>query len=368
MKGYTFRWKYLLFSFFVAIVFLLGLEMLSRAIFYQRHGRYVLSLQSNIVALKNLWRKSQAEKKVEQTIEELKELGLQADVTQGLAPKEIHGKLLQALYSDAGRDVLKKFRREYEETFAAFVSETEKVQTKFCVLYLPFRNSEQGTLHNRGFFQELAQKYQVDYIDCTDEFLKFPLDQTTLLPENAHLSRFGNKLVVQQLLEYIDRHTWYRSQVTFPQHPERLGDLKSSQSRIWNIRPDMPYQVVTNVQGFRMNYNLTFPKKKQRILVLGDSFTFGPYLANHHCYPNLLDAHYPDKEVINAGVAGYTITDELSFFMEKAKYVEPDITILQVLENDISDLFYFRRNEFDRKHRTFTPSTEEMELMRQLSG
>jgi len=53
---------------------------------------------------------------------------------------------------------------------------------------------------------------------------------------------------------------------------------------------------------------------------------------------------YSDKEVINAGVAGYTITDEVSLFVERAKYVEPDITILQVLDNNLHDLLYFKRN------------------------
>jgi hypothetical protein len=50
--------------------------------------------------------------------------------------------------------------------------------------------------------------------------------------------------------------------------------------------------------------------------------------------------------------------------MERAKYVEPDITIIQVLENDIPDLFYFERNEFDRKKRTFQPSQAELDLMK----
>jgi lysophospholipase L1-like esterase len=130
----------------------------------------------------------------------------------------------------------------------------------------------------------------------------------------------------------------------------------------------MPYQVITNIQGLRMEYDLTFPKQKQRILILGDSFTFGPYLSNHHCYPNLLDKKYSDKEIINAGKAGYTVTDEVSLFMERAKYVEPDITVLQVLENDIEELFYFLKNQYNRKGRTFKPSQEEIELMQQLTG
>ena len=112
-----------------------------------------------------------------------------------------------------------------------------------------------------------------------------------------------------------------------------------------------------------MDYNLTFPKKKQKILILGDSYTFGPYLPNYHVYPNLLDKKYSDKEIINAGVAGYTITDESSLFMERAKCVEPDITVLQVLDRDLHDLFYFKRNQFDRNGKVHTPSRLEEEFL-----
>ena len=45
-------WQYLLFSLMVGMIFLLLLEMISRVIFYQRHGQYSFALQGNIVAIK----------------------------------------------------------------------------------------------------------------------------------------------------------------------------------------------------------------------------------------------------------------------------------------------------------------------------
>jgi lysophospholipase L1-like esterase len=368
MNAKTDHWKYLLFSLTVATVLLFCLEMISCALFYQRHGRYPLALQGNIVAIKNLWLEARAEKQVKQTIEELQKRGLQADKDRGLAPKEIRVKLFKALYSDKGKKVLNKFRREYEETFATLVRKAKKIRSKLCILYIPQDNYKQSILYNRDFYRELAEKYHVDYIDCTKEFLKYPVDWVTLLPKNGHLSRFGNKLIAEKVSEYIEKYTDYRSNFAFQQRPPRFGDLKPNQNRVWNIMPEMPYRVITNTQGLRMNYDLTFPKQKQRILILGDSYTFGPYLPNFHCYPNLLDKKYLDKEIINAGIAGYTITDEVSLFIEGSRYVEPDITILQVLENDIEGLFYFLKNQYDREGRTFTPSQEEIELMQQVSG
>ena len=65
-------------------------------------------------------------------------------------------------------------------------------------------------------------------------------------------------------------------------------------------------------------------------------------------------------------MAGYTITDQLSLFREKAEYIEADITILQFNDNDIYDLFYFKRNQFDRKRTIWNPSPQESILIQNL--
>jgi lysophospholipase L1-like esterase len=361
------RWQYVVFSLILGLGLFLGLEVLSRIVHYQRHGTFPFALQGNVVALKNLWSEFEAERRVEHTIEELEELGLQADEERGLAPKEVRVKLMKALYSEQGQTLLNMFRNDYEETFATLVQETEKIQTKLLMLYIPQDNYKNSRLPNREFYRQVAAKYHVEYIDCTEEFLKYPVDWITLLPENGHLSRFGNHIVAEHVAPYLEKYSDYRSPHTFRHHPERFGDLKPHQDRIWNVMRIMPYRVITNSQGLRMEYDLMFPKQKQRILVLGDSYTFGPFLANHHCYPNILDSTYPDREIINAGIAGYTITDEVSLFQERAKYAEPDITILQVLENDIEGLFYFVKNQYDREGRTFTPSDKEKALIQHLS-
>ena len=128
----------------------------------------------------------------------------------------------------------------------------------------------------------------------------------------------------------------------------------------------MPYRVVVNSQGLRMDRDLQFPKKKPHILCLGDSVTFGPYLPNHDTYPGLLQQKYPDKEVINAGICSYTIVDEVSLLKQRAKYCEPDIIILQVLDNDLSDFFYFKRQIFARDRQDYKPTPQEKEYFTRL--
>ncbi len=284
-------------------------------------------------------------------------------------PKEAN--VVQALYSEQGKQLLDEFKAKYEENFQKLSQETFAIGAKLIVLYLPSDGYENSELlvyskQNREFFQALAKKYNADYLDLTDIFFQYPVDFITLLPENDHLSRLGNQIVVQELGGALEKYNNQKSDFHFSKRPKILGDLSPNDNTVWGYGPTMPYRVVTNKQGFRMDYDLNFPKQKQRILVLGDSFTFGPYLNNHDTYPVLLNKKYPDKEVINAGIASYTIEDEAFLFLERAKFAEPDIVILQVLDNDITGFFASSRNKFNRKKINVMPSKVEIEFLNQL--
>ncbi|MBN2301291.1 MAG: hypothetical protein JXN60_02115 [Lentisphaerae bacterium] len=343
--------KYVIFALFPAMALLFCTELALRMIFYQQQSKYTFALSEMKDNIQHLF----FEQRVKQAVAGTEDV-----------PQEIRSKLFEALYKEEGHAVLTKFQKEYEQQFAALVQEANAIRTKLLVLYIP----SSPNVHDpamaicRKFYQELAIRYQVDYLDLTEDWYDYPIEWSTLLPENSHLSRFGNRRIVEKLSAYLDQYSAYRSPIKFDQRPSVLGDLNPNMNAIYTVKPEMVYRVISNKQGFRMEHDLTFPKEQQRILVLGDSFTFGPYLPNWHCYPNLLDKQYADKEVINAGIAGYTITDEASLFMGRAKYVEPDITILQVLDNDLLGLFYFMRNQFDRKQPgTFHPSQEESDLI-----
>ena len=51
--------------------------------------------------------------------------------------------------------------------------------------------------------------------------------------------------------------------------------------------------------------------------------------------------------------------DEVSLLKQRAKYCEPDIIILQALDNDLLDFFYFRRQIFARDKGDFKPTPQE---------
>jgi lysophospholipase L1-like esterase len=125
--------------------------------------------------------------------------------------------------------------------------------------------------------------------------------------------------------------------------PTGLGDLVPNQDGLWIVWFHRPYNVQTDSVGFR---NTEEPSDSAlQILAVGDSQTFGPYLANEDTWPawsqDYLRQHYgktKDVRVFNAGIAGYTILDELAYLREKGIRLKPKLVVLGVFENDISDL------------------------------
>lgn len=348
----------------VFVVMVLGFELLLRAFYYQQHARtdepLAILAAKRTISEKRV--RKQATKQIESLLEELGVAG--SDMNE--LPEEFQRKLHRALYSIDGTEVLKEFEKQYEDYFSEFLNCARGIDARVVLLYIPsgdFKGSwENRHRHCVHFFSVLAQKHRVDMIDLTDTLSQYLEEDVTLQPENGHLSRFGNHLVARELADYLSESV-HSSSWAADERPRLLGDLEPSKNEIWQIVPSMPYRVITNKQGLRMKGDLQFPKTNQRILVLGDSFTFGPYLENHDCYPNILDTMLRDKTVINAGICGYSIPDELSLFMEKARFSEPDIVILQVLDNDLHDLFYFHRNIYNRQHTQFAPTAAERKLL-----
>ena len=269
------------------------------------------------------------------------------------------------LYEPRNREMLEHLEAQYERYFLKLKQEVEGIQAKFVLLYIPYVDyTHSYTLGpSRRFFQRLADKHGVDFVDVTEEFLKYPPEVVKLLPQDGHVSRFGNQVVARILAQHLRKYQGYRSPFHFPSHPRLMGDLVggpfSSRRRRWNQREDMPYTVITNRQGLRNEKDVLFPKTKLRILTLGDSYTFGPHLPNSHTYPYFLERYLPDSEVFNAAAESYTVSDEEALFDERAKFVEPDIVLLQCLDNDLTDFFWFQRNIYDRARAAYVPDAVE---------
>ncbi len=273
---------------------------------------------------------------------------------------------LRFLYSEVGKDLLAELKTRYEDEFKKLRDELSKDNVHLVMLYLPhyaYWNTHMPD--SREFFKGLAERSGVDFIDMTDELLYYGIEQVTLLPEDHHLSRFGNQIIARRLSGYLKDLESHRSALKFHERPVLLGDERPGFHDLspWDKR--MPFILRTNAQGLRMDYDLAFPKTQQRVLVLGDSYTFGPYLENAHTFPAILDRKLEHAEVINAGHGGYTISHESSLYFERAQYSEPDIVVLQVLDNDLEGLVYIHENQYDRHGKARTPTTAERAFLEQ---
>ena len=118
----------------------------------------------------------------------------------------------------------------------------------------------------------------------------------------------------------------------------------------------------TNSKGYRGKIEYPYRKDpdKVRILVLGDSFTFGDEVSDNETYAYYLQEMIPHAEVINMGVHGYGHDQMLILLKEEGIKYEPDIIILGFLPLDMKrNLLNFRdyakpKFVFDNKELTLT--------------
>ena len=96
-------------------------------------------------------------------------------------------------------------------------------------------------------------------------------------------------------------------------------------------------------------YALEKKPKTFRILVLGDSVTFGHGSVYEHTYPYLLEQQLRrwrpevDWQVWNAAVPGYNTSQELAQLLEVGPRFNPDLVVIGFFDNDIMDNFPVER-------------------------
>jgi hypothetical protein len=93
----------------------------------------------------------------------------------------------------------------------------------------------------------------------------------------------------------------------------------------------------SNSKGLRGNTEYEYRRKagKQRIVVLGDSFTFGSEVSDTETYVHNLESALPNTEVLNLGVQGYGQDQMLLYLEEEGVKYHPDVVILGFTYIDI---------------------------------
>lgn len=126
----------------------------------------------------------------------------------------------------------------------------------------------------------------------------------------------------------------------------------SSATIDYGARGSVVYRISS--QGVR-GPERTVPKPHgvHRILILGDSVTFGYYVPEELTFVALLETALrrldPAVEVINGGVGGYNTHNEISWLKERGLAFEPDVVVLAFCPNDVDNpRFHFAWHTLDR--------------------
>ncbi len=105
----------------------------------------------------------------------------------------------------------------------------------------------------------------------------------------------------------------------------------------WATKPDLENTVAfenktlnTNSRGLRGKREFSFTPNpdRLRILILGDSFTFGDEVSDDETYSHYLQQLLPATEIINMGVHGYGHDQMLILLGEEGVKYQPDVVIL----------------------------------------
>ncbi len=244
-------------------------------------------------------------------------------------------------YSYEDNKVLIDFlRKKYEKEFIKFVeTANELTGNKPIVIFVP--TGKNRNKHN-NFFSNISEKYDAKFIDFTEILYESgDYEDWSLLPENEHLSKFGNKVIAKKLFSIISKDL-PRKLITEKFDYSRKNINGGSPLNLYDINNElknMPYRVITNSLGFRNEEEFY---ENPLVSIYGDSFTFGPYLANHDTYPILLQRllrnykgeGYKKLQVANAGLSGTTIFHQYQI-LKNSQDLKPKYIILQVLDNDI---------------------------------
>lgn len=119
--------------------------------------------------------------------------------------------------------------------------------------------------------------------------------------------------------------------------------IASSQFRFQNA--EYRYTVKTNNEGFRDRYhNKQKPENVRRILIIGDSFTYGPGVAQNKIYPALLEESLNTEtagfkyEVLTMACGGFGPEHYAAILKNIGLQYKPDLVILGIyVDNDVTD-------------------------------
>ena len=132
--------------------------------------------------------------------------------------------------------------------------------------------------------------------------------------------------------------TWHAGRLYRPD-PELIYSLRPS-ARGRRVSAEFAEEVTINRVGLRSPEPLA-PGTRPRVLVLGDSQTFGHGVGDEAPYPRrlqgLFEARGAAVEVVNAGMQGFSSDQSFKLFAKRLRGLEPDLVVFAHYWNDIPE-------------------------------
>jgi hypothetical protein len=130
------------------------------------------------------------------------------------------------------------------------------------------------------------------------------------------------------------------------------------------------YRCSVNSHGWRdKEHSYENPSGAYRILILGDSNTFGPSVPQDKTYPRVLEGKLRDRgfnvEVISIAYGGWGTDQELEALKNDGLNYKPDLIILQFSVNDITDNVYYKAPALGITKPFYYRLNEDMNLVRE---
>jgi lysophospholipase L1-like esterase len=118
---------------------------------------------------------------------------------------------------------------------------------------------------------------------------------------------------------------------------------------VWRFEPGARWTtrvgghpVVANAQGFRDRDFAPKPPGVFRILVLGDSVTFGHGQPLDSIFTRRLESRLADRspriEVLNAGIPGWSTHQQRRFYESDGAALDPDLVLVAFVLNDVTEI------------------------------
>lgn len=143
------------------------------------------------------------------------------------------------------------------------------------------------------------------------------------------------------------------------QYSPLYGHVLPSSTVMFKAKPGRwRFTLTVNEYGYRGKaISISNLYDKKNIVVLGDSYSMGAGVNDGEEYPSVLSRELSDRyDVINLGVGGYGLTQQIRRYYEFGKLYDPDIVIIQFSPNDPDDNYFNRVATVEDGRFRFWPS------------